>query len=310
MKTDSGVLEQENMNRGMPFSASLFTVFLTILFGANAVAVKVTLVGVGVYSAAGIRFGLAAIAITLWSIYTGRSLRIDRGQAKSLFVISLLFTVQVALFYHGLNLTTASHGTLIANLLPFVVLVLAHYFIPGEPFTRKKIAGVMLGFIGVLLLVFDKQEAAADVLTGDLLILVAVLFWGTNAVIIKKIITTTHPVLVTLYPMIFAAPCLLLAGYFLDTEMVEYIDLPIFLCFLYQSFVTASFGYIAWNTLVREYGTTIVHSFVYLMPISGVFFGVLLLGEPVTASLVGAIILIVLGIIVVNHKNGSRKSSH
>ncbi len=288
----------------MPFRASLFTVFLTILFGANAVAVKVTLAGVGVYSAAGIRFGLAAIAIILWSISTGRSLGIDWKQAKNLFLVSLLFTVQVALFYHGLNLTTASHGTLIANLLPFVVLVLAHYFIPGEPFTRRKIFGVLLGFAGVLFLVLDKQGAATDVLTGDLIILVAVLFWGANAVIIKNIIATTHPVLVTLYPMIFAAPCLLLAGYFLDPEMVDYVDLPIVLCMLYQSFVTASFGYIAWNTLVREYGTTVVHSFVYIMPISGVFFGVLLLGEPVTVSLVGAIILIVLGIVVVNHRTG------
>ncbi len=83
--------------------------------------------------------------------------------------------------------------------------------------------------------------------------------------------------------------------------MVKYIDLPIGLALFYQSFVTASFGYIAWNTLVREYGTSLVHSFVFIMPISGVFFGVLLLGEPMTPSLAGSIMLIVMGIVVINH---------
>jgi len=160
----------------------------------------------------------------------------------------------------------------------------------------------LLGFCGVLLLVFDKEVVGTDIRTGDFIILTSVSIWGINAVYIKKIIASTHPVLVTLYPMFLAAPCLLLAGYFFDGEMVRYIDLPIGLALFYQSFVTASFGYIAWNTLVREFGTSVVHSFVFIMPISGVFFGVFLLGEPVTPHLVGSILLVVIGIIVINHR--------
>ena len=292
----------------MPLNASLFTVFLTILFGANAVAIKIGFAGVGVFSSAGLRFGLAALAICLWSICTGRSLRISRIQAFNLFIVSLLFTMQVGLFYSGLNKTTASHGTLIANLLPFIVLILAHYFLPAEPFTLRKVTGILLGFCGVILLIFDKHGMSTDIRTGDFIILTAVLLWGINAIFIKKIITTTHPVLVTLYPMLFGAPCLLLAGYFFDVQMVKYIDISIGISFFYQAFITASFGYIAWNTMVREYGTSIVHSFVFIMPISGVFFGVILLDEPVTASLIGSILLIALGIVVINHPGGSVKA--
>ncbi len=285
----------------MPFNASLFTVFLTVLFGANAVAVKIGFAGVGVFSSAGIRFGLAAIAITLWSIWSGRSLRITGRQGIHLLAISMFFTIQVALFYTGLSKTTASHGTLIANFLPFIVLILAHYFIPGESFTLKKVTGILLGFCGVMLLVFADQGVGTDIRTGDFIILTAVLIWGINAIYIKKIITTTHPVLVTLYPMVFGAPCLLLAGAFFDDIMVRHIDISIVLSFFYQSFITASFGYVAWNTMVREYGTSIVHSFVFIMPVSGVFFGVIILDEPVTVTLVCSIMLIAAGIVVVNH---------
>jgi len=290
----------------VPLNASLLTVFLTILFGANAVAVKVGFAGIGVLSSAGLRFGLAALAICIWTIYTGRSLRITARQGSRLLVISILFTVQVFLFYSGLNRTTASHGTLIANLLPFIVLILAHYFIPGEPITKRKVAGILLGFSGVVLLIFDTHGISNDIRTGDFIIFCAVFIWGINAIYIKKIIATTHPVLVTLYPMILAAPCLLLAGFFLDDGMIRYIDIPVGFSLFYQAFVTASFGYIAWNTLVRDYGTSIVHSFVFIMPVSGVFFGVLLLDEPVTVSLVGSISLIALGIVVINHRTGLR----
>jgi drug/metabolite transporter (DMT)-like permease len=302
LKIDPGIFKLQKENRELSLKASLFTVFLTVLFGANAVAVKVSFAGLGVFSAAGLRFGFAAVAISFWAVYTGLSLRITLKQARNLLAIALLFTIQIALFYSGLSKTTASHTTLIANLLPFIVLILAHYFIPGESVTFKKTTGILLGFCGVLLLVVDKEGVGSDIRTGDFIVLMAVFLWGVNAVYIKKVIASIHPVLVTLYPMFLAAPCLLLAGYLFDEEMVKHIDLPIGLALFYQSFVTASFGYIAWNTLIRQYGTSMVHSFVFIMPISGVFFGVLLLGEPMTPLLAGSIMFIVMGIVVVNHK--------
>jgi drug/metabolite transporter (DMT)-like permease len=252
LKTDSSILDRQMENRELPLNASIFIIFLTVIFGANAVAMKVSFVGVGVFSAAGLRFGLAAAALSLWAMCTDRSLRITSKQAVNLFLIAVLFTVQMALFYHGLNKTTASHGTLIANLLPFIVLILAHYFIPGESVTLRKMVGILLGFCGVLFLVFDKEGLCADIRTGDFIVLTAVFIWGACAIYIKKIIGTTAPLLVSVYPMFLASPCLLLAGYFFDDEMVRYIDIPIGFALFYQSFITASFGYIAWNTLVRN----------------------------------------------------------
>ncbi len=288
----------------LPPGAALFTIFLCMLFGANAVAIKISLAGIGVFTAAGLRFGCSAIIIFSWIRLTGRVMRIDGCRVKKLVVATMLFVVQVTLFYCGLKRTTASHGVLIANLLPFVVLILAHFYIPGDGITGKKIIGVLLGFMGVLLLVFDKQGISADIEIGDMIILGAVCVWGVSAVYVKTLTRTIHPVLITFYPMIFATPVFLTAGFFLDREMVVFIDGPVLFSMLYQSLVTASFGYIAWNTLIKKYGTTSVHSFIYIMPVSGVFFGVILLDEPVTPNIVGAIILIVIGILVVNRKSG------
>lgn len=284
----------------LPLGPAIFTIFLNILFGANAVAVKISLHGLGVFTTAGLRFGLAAVAITLWAVATGRSLRINRTQAGQLAILSIFFIGQIALFYLGLNLTTASHGTLIGNLQPFVVLVLAHYFIAGERITRRKILGITLGFCGVLAVALDRADVAADVRLGDVFTFFGVLIWGTSAVYVKKLSRTIQPVVISLYPMFPAVLCFFVAGYLFDEQMIRYLDSSVLVALLYQAFVTASFGFIAWNTLIKRYGATALHSFVFVMPVAGVFFGVVLLGEPVTSHLLVAISLIAAGIVVIN----------
>jgi drug/metabolite transporter (DMT)-like permease len=292
--------------RELPLGASLFSMFLCILFGANAVAIKISLTGLGVFTTAGIRFGIAAIAIFLWALCTGRSLAVAKGQFRQLIILALIFFVQLTLFYFGQSKTTASHGTLIANVLPFVVMILAHYFIPGDRINLKKISGLVLGFAGVVLLFFDNIALTGDALQGDLLILLAVLVWGFHVVYIKNIIEGFHPIQITLYPMSMAAPLFLLAGFFLDGEMIRFIDAAIIQSMLYQTFVTASFGLVAWNTMIRRFGATALHSFIFIMPISGVFLGVTLLNEPVTANLTGSILLVVTGLLIVNKKRAGR----
>lgn len=302
MPTDSGTSGAATANKELPLGPAVFSMFLNVLFGANAVAVKISLLGLGVFTTAGLRFLIAAIAISLWAVLTGQSLHIDRRQAKQLFILSLFFVAQIALFYLGLNLTTASRGTLIGNLLPFVVLVLAHFFIPGDTITGRKVVGIILGFCGVLFVVLDRQGVTSDIQTGDLIIFCAVLIWGTSAVYVKRISSTIHPLIISLYPLFLAVPCFLLAGFVWDGGMVRFVDNSVAMALLYQALVTASFGFIAWNTLLRKYGATALHSFVFIMPISGVFFGVVLLGEPLTPHLLASIALIAAGIVVINGK--------
>ncbi len=286
----------------LTLKASLYTAFLCILFGANTVGIKISLSGLGIFTNAGIRFALASTALFLWAKVTGQSLSFNRQQGYKLFILSIIFTFQLSSFYYGLSMTTASHGSLIANLLPFIVLILAHFFIPDDQITIKKIGGIALGFIGVLFLFFDSTSNAVSgqMHTGDIVISFAVFLWGCSAVYTKRIISEISILQITLYPMIFGAPIFLAAGFLWDGEMVRFLDISIINSLIYQSFVTAAYGFIAWNRLLYRFGATAIHSFVFIMPVSGVFLSVILLGEPLTFNIVVSIILIIAGMLVVN----------
>ncbi len=289
----------------MPVSAALFTAFLCALFGANAVAIKFSFAGIGIYTTAAIRFTVAALTLFLWANLTNRPLAIKRDKVVKILILTLLFVTQISLFYGGLSRTTASHGTLIGNLLPFVVLVLAHFFIPGDTITKNKSLGIMLGFAGVVLLLFDDLNTTNKIAEGDFMILLAVLIWGINGVFVKNIIGSYHPIQITFYPILIGAPFFFIEGLLWDQPMVRYFDTTILYSLMYQSIITASFGLVAWNTLLKKFGATSLHSFIFIMPISGVFFGVLLQNDPLTPNLLVSILMIAAGLIIVHRKNNS-----
>lgn len=296
------MIDAAPQNKDFSFLAASFTMFICMLFGANAVAIKISLEGLGVFTTAGIRFGIASVAIFLWARITGRSFEIKKEQVLQLIVIAIVFTVQLSLFYLGLSKSNASRGTLLVNFQPFFTLFLAHFFIPGDRITKRKIMGILLGFAGVAFVFLEKKGVTSDFNMGDMLILMAAFLWSCNAVYTKRIISAFKPFQITLFPMIFSVPFFFLEGVLCDHHMIAFIDSKIIGAMVYQSLVTASFGFVVWNSLLQRYGAVALHSFIFIMPIAGVLLGGLILGEPITRNILIAMLLIVAGILVTHIK--------
>jgi drug/metabolite transporter (DMT)-like permease len=289
-------------NPEFSFFAGILSAFLCIIFGSNAVAIKLAFSGVGVFTTAGIRFSIAALAIFIWARITGRTIWPPQGRFYPLLILAALFTVQLSLFNLGISKSNASRAALIANLLPFWVLFLAHFFIPGDRITRRKFFGILLGFGGVALMFAEKKGVAADFRLGDIIILAATLIWAGSVIYLKRIIGAFSPFQVTFYSMFFSIPVFFLEAVLWDRPMILKLDYKIIGALLYQSLITATFGFVTWNTLLKRYGAVALHSFIFLMPIAGVALGGLVLGEPITSRLVMALVLIVAGILIVHLK--------
>lgn len=294
-------------NDDLDLRASLLSVFLCVLFGANSVAIKISLAGMGPFTTAGIRFSLAAVLIFLWAVGTKRPTGFPRRQLGPLLIISLIFAGQLSLFYLGLSRSNASRGTLLANLQPFFTLLLAHFFIPGDPITLRKFIGILLGFSGVAFVFLDKQTGGAgDLRIGDLIILAATFLWALNAVYIKRVIHRFEPYQIVMYQMIFAVPVFLICAFVWDRPMMLHPDTKVIGALLYQSVVTAAFGFLAWTYLLQRYGTVALHSFVFIMPIAGVVLGGMVLNEPITGKILLALGFIVSGIFIIHFKTKKR----
>jgi drug/metabolite transporter (DMT)-like permease len=103
--------------------------------------------------------------------------------------------------------------------------------------------------------------------------------------------------------MLFATPVFFLEGWLWDGVMIAYLNPPVVMALLYQSLPTASVGFVVWNTLLKRYGASTLHSFIFIMPLTGVASGALLLHEPLTNKMVAAALLVAVGIGIVNSKS-------
>ena len=296
------MIKHTPQNQELSFLAAIFTVCLCALFGANAVAIKISLSGLGVFTTAGLRFSIASATIFLWARITGRSFKIKSGQVRQLLIISMVFTVQLSLFYLGLSKSNASRGTLMVNIQPFFTLFLAHYFIPGDRITKRKTLGILLGFAGVVFVFLGKKGVTADFQVGDLIILAAAFLWSCSAVYTKRIIHAFKPFHMVLYPIIFSVPFFFLEGFIWDGAMIAHVNAKVFCALLYQGLIVASFFFLAWRTMLQKYGAGVFHCFIFFMPISGVVLGGLILGEPITVNILISLLLIVSGILLVNFR--------
>jgi drug/metabolite transporter (DMT)-like permease len=70
--------------------------------------------------------------------------------------------------------------------------------------------------------------------------------------------------------------------------------------FLYQAIWIAAITYVAWFALIRAYPVSLLSAFTFLTPLFGVAFGAAVLNEPVSVSLIAALLLVAVGIYLVN----------
>jgi drug/metabolite transporter (DMT)-like permease len=285
-------IEEESREKEWTLYSVSLAVFLSAAFGANAIAIKISISGIGPFTAAGIRFLIASLAIFVWARATGRSFHVHRDQVHPLLMILLIFFSQISSFYLGMSRTNASRAVLISNLQPFFVLFLAHFFIPDDRITFRKVVGLLLGFVGVCLVFLEREGVREGFQIGDVLMALSTSLWAVSAVYTKTVLHRLSPHFIAFYQMAVSVPLFLLCGLLWDQPMIGALNAEVVLAVLYQALVAAAFGFIAWNTLLQHHGAVILNSFNFILPITGVFLAWWLLSEPLTVKILLALLFI------------------
>lgn len=283
----------------LPLVSSVLAAFLCVLWGANTVAIKYSLSGLGPLTAAAVRFGISTLILWGWARIAGHPLRPAAGHLRPLVVNSLMFTLQLALVYVGFTMTHASRGALLTNLQPFFLLFLAHFFLTGDRITPLKLIGLVLGFSGAACVFLDSPGLHGNFMAGDLLLLVSTLIWACSAAYTKHLLQSISSIQIVFYQLLFAVPLFAVGAPVWDAPMVSGFSYGIAAAILFQGVLTTAFAFVAWTRLMHAYGAVALHSFVFVIPVSGVLLAGALLDEPISAMILLALLLITGGIVTV-----------
>ncbi len=289
----------------LPWQPIVILLILSALWGANIAIVKVAVVDLAPLFMAAVRSLVASVCLFLWMWAKGVVIFPSRQILLHGIVTGLLFGSEFALIYIGLNYTLASRLYVLVYLSPFFVALEAHVFIPGDRLNLWRIAGLLLAFFGVVILFAgDFGTTTLETLPGDIMVFVASILWATTTVYLKKHLSyRTVPLQTLFYQVFFSAPLLFALSMVFEHPMVSGISWISGFSLFFQCIVIAFLSYLVWFDLVHRYSITILHAFSFFTPVLGVAIsGIIILHEPVTATIVTSLILVSAGTVLVNHR--------
>jgi drug/metabolite transporter (DMT)-like permease len=242
-----------------------------------------------------VRFIISGLLLWLVLRVVEGPAKLPPGAFKLLVILGVVGNTCYQLaFTLGLAQTTASNSALILSTVPTVVALFAGA-LGLERITTRMWLGIALGTLGVIL-VITTRGVAFDLrtLAGDLLTVLAVLFWAGYTVGLRRVPSGVSPLRVTTITTFTGTPGLVLAG----LPGVLRVDWPrvsvdAWLALGYATVLSLVVAYLLWNRSVKKIGGTRTAIYMCLTPLVAVLGAWLLLGErPHPLQGVGAVLII------------------
>lgn len=255
--------------------------------GTHLVA-KVVVVEVDPFTLTLVRSLIAAggMLVVLWM--AGGRLAIERKDLPLvLFLAFLAVPVNQFLFLVGIAYTTASNAALLYATTPILVVLFSRWLL-NERLTRRKAAGVLLGFAGVTIVIFERGiDASIHNLAGNLIIYCAVIAWGLYTVLGKRLIGTYGPIRSTSLTLIVGTILFLPMGIWSAAQFpYARLGFESWGQILYLGLITSVVAYLLWYYALSRAEAGKVAVFTNLQPLLTTVLAVLLLNQDVTVPFV------------------------
>jgi drug/metabolite transporter (DMT)-like permease len=252
---------------------------LGALWGGSFLFISVAVPALGPALLVELRVLLAAVALALYAVAVGRLPALRSRWKEFLILGGLNAAVPFTLIaISQLNLT-ASLAAIMNSTTPLFAAVVAAAWI-GEELTTRKIFGLLLGVVGVAVLVgLDPVPLNGVVLLSVGASLLAALCYALGGVYAKRTFPGVPPLAMGIGQQAAAAAILLpLATASLPEESTS---LAVVLSVLGLALLSTAVAYLLYFRLMASVGPTKTLTVTFLVPVFGVLFGVLLLGDPV-----------------------------
>jgi drug/metabolite transporter (DMT)-like permease len=282
-------------------SASLLTA-LCMVWGLNAVAIKIANVGIDPIFGAGLRSVIATACLIVWMRF--KRIPLFAGNLCDGIVVGFLFGTEFSILYPSLVYTTAASAWILLYTTPFFHAIGAHFFLKGDLLNWHKGVGMLLAFAGMIVLLSkDIALPSNENLFGDFLAISAAVFWAATTIYIKRRLVGRVSHYHTLfYQTIFSIPVFFITSTLFRETPVHHVNAQILFSLAFQGIIIAFISYLLWFFLVHAYPASLLSSFTFLTPLFATLAGIVFLNEPITLKLVVALILVSLGIYIVNRQ--------
>jgi drug/metabolite transporter (DMT)-like permease len=276
---------------------------LGFFWGSSYFWIKVALETVPPLTMIGGRLVLASIFLWAVVLLTREPLPRSPRQYGHLMVMALVnIVVPFVLIAFGEQSIDSALASILNATVPLFVIVMAPMFLPDEGITWPRVAGLAVGFAGVILLVApDLVNMQDNDLTGELLLLGSSLSYAIGNIYAKRNVKGLAPRIPALFQVFLAMLVIVPAALVLDRPFATVQPAPeAILAIVWLGIVGSGLAYICYFTILANWGATRTSLVAYLLPVVGILLGTAILGDPLTINRIAGTALVIAGIALVN----------
>ena len=312
------------LGKGRQLKAKEWTAFglLGLIWGSSFLWIRIAVQDIGPFTLVALRLLFGLLGLLAVMAYKKQPIPRDRRTLRSLAIMGIINTaLPFTLISWGETRIESSLASILNGTVPLFAIIIAHLWLHDERITLARIIGLLVGFVGVVILVgrdFDIESLGGNFL-GQLAVIAASISYAVSATFSRKylrgqapVVQSTMTLLVADALMWLSLPAVHCFTPSLDAPN-QFPTLPItWVAIIWLGVLGSCVAYLMYFWLLNTWGVTRSSLVTYIFPVVGLILGIVFLGETIDWRLVAGSALVVSGIAVVNlrsmlQKEGSQR---
>ncbi len=276
-----------------------------VIWGSTYFFNKVAVNELPPFMLAAVRFICAGALIFVLCKFMSIPLAISKKQLWNTFVAGFLFLgFGNGVVVWALKYVDTGFAALEISAQPLVILLLMR-ILQGKKIKTMSVVGVLLGFVGIYLLVSQKQVLAQEnSVVGIVMIFICMVSWGYGSLFVGKADLPHNYFVNTGYQMFTAGITLVIASLIFGEPWISPLEwsTPVQLSMMMLIVFGSIVAFTSFNYLLRTVSPEKVATSTYVNPIIALLLGWYFLDEQVTERSIWAALVLLTGVFFINTK--------
>lgn len=291
----------QKSNKTLIIILAFFAIY--VIWGSTYLLNKIAVQQLPPLMLASIRFSVAGLAVFVIAKFLKVNLIISKVQLKNTMIAGFLFlTFGNGIVVWALKYVDSGFTALEISAQPLVVLILMR-ILQGKKISKMAYVGVVLGFIGIFLLVSQKELITREgQIVGMIMIFMGMLSWAYGSLFVGKADLPKNHFVSTAYQMLFGGILLAVGSLLFGEEWTnpKTWNYDVVWSMIALIILGSIVAFTAFNYLLKEVSPEKVSTSTYVNPIIALLLGWAILDEEITFQSIIAAIILLTGVYFIN----------
>jgi drug/metabolite transporter (DMT)-like permease len=284
-------------------------VFLSLgfIWGSSYLFIKLAVDTFGTFTLVSFRLLIGAALLWIVIRMAHQPLPRERRMYGHLVIMAIVnIMIPFILITWAEQSVDSSLAAILTSPVPLFAIVLSALFLADEPMRVNGVAGLIVGFIGVVIITSPGLTGGGSV-TGELALLGAAFSYAVGAVYARRNVRGLPPMVPAVFQVSFAAIMATTLAVLFEHPWTVTPDSEAIFSILWLGILGSGVAYLLVFRLFAHWGATRTTLIAYVIPVVGITLGFLVLAEPIDARILFGTALVVAGVGLVNSRFGRRR---